>query len=81
MERNTGTTVQGNVRDNNNSNNRWFSVLFRNKLFYLTKEMLRFLWKKKLWWLTPIIVMLVLVGLLLVFGQNSILSPFVYALF
>ena len=40
-----------------------------------------FLKVRKAWWLTPIIVMLILVGALIVFGQSSALSPFIYALF
>ncbi len=45
------------------------------------KSMLRFLWKKKVWWLFPIIAMLIIVTILIIIGQNSVLSPFVYALF
>ena len=40
-----------------------------------------FLKVRKAWWLTPIIVMLILVGALIIFGQSSAVSPFVYALF
>jgi hypothetical protein len=40
-----------------------------------------FLKVRKAWWLAPIIIMLILVGILIVFGQSSALSPFVYALF
>ncbi|MDO8634209.1 MAG: DUF5989 family protein [archaeon] len=47
----------------------------------IAKDMFRFLWKKRAWWLAPIILMLVLVAVLIVFGQSSVLSPFVYALF
>lgn len=36
---------------------------------------------KKKYWLIPIIIMLVVIGALIVFGQSSALSPFVYALF
>ena len=36
---------------------------------------------RKKWWLTPIIIMMVLVGLLIIFGQSSVLSPFIYSLF
>ncbi len=39
-----------------------------------------FLKVRKKWWLLPIIVMLVLVGALIIFGQSSALSPFIYAL-
>ena len=44
-------------------------------------ELWDFLRVRKAWWLTPIIVMLVLVGILIVFGQSSAVSPFIYALF
>jgi len=40
-----------------------------------------FLKVRKAWWLTPIIIMLVLVGALIIFGQSSAVSPFIYALF
>jgi hypothetical protein len=44
-------------------------------------EIWDFLKVRKAWWLTPIIVMLILVGFLIVLGQSSALSPFIYALF
>jgi hypothetical protein len=47
----------------------------------VAKDLLRFLWKRKLWWLAPIILLLIIVVALIVFGQSSALSPFVYALF
>jgi len=40
-----------------------------------------FLKVRKVWWLTPIVIMLLLVGALIVFGQSSAVSPFIYALF
>lgn len=40
-----------------------------------------FLKIRKAWWLTPIIILLVIVGALIIFGQSSALSPFIYALF
>ena len=47
----------------------------------LLGEFWDFLKIRKAWWLVPIIIMLFLVGLLIVFGQSSALSPFIYALF
>jgi hypothetical protein len=44
-------------------------------------ELLQFLWARKLWWLTPMIVLLALFGLLVVFGQASGVAPFIYTLF
>ena len=43
------------------------------------------LWKymrvRKKYWLGPIMLVLVLLGLLIVFTQGSALAPFIYALF
>lgn len=44
-------------------------------------ELLQFLWKRKLWWLIPLIVILILFVILLVFAQGSALAPFIYTLF
>lgn len=44
-------------------------------------ELLRFLWQRKLWWLTPMVLVLLLVGILLVFAQSSAIAPFIYTLF
>jgi hypothetical protein len=44
-------------------------------------QLLSFLWKKKLWWMIPMVIVLVLFGLLLVFAQGSGLAPFIYTLF
>ena len=51
----------------------------RNKS--LPREFWDYLKVRKVWWLTPIIVMLVLVGVLIIFAQSSSVSGFVYALF
>ena len=44
-------------------------------------ELLAFLWRTKLWWLTPIVVVLVLMGLLIGFASASGVGPFIYTLF
>jgi len=49
--------------------------------FYLIKDIWSFMRERKKWWLLPIFIMLVLVGILIVVGQSSPLSPFIYALF
>ncbi len=49
--------------------------------FELIKELGQFLWQQKLWWLIPLIVVLILIGVLLVFAQATPLAPFVYTLF
>ncbi|MHA7057587.1 DUF5989 family protein [Aquimarina sp. M1] len=44
-------------------------------------EFIRFLLQQKKYWLIPIIIVLVLLGALMLFAENSVLSPFVYTLF
>lgn len=46
----------------------------------LTREFVDFLRHNKKWWLTPILVVLLLVGLLVVLTATGA-GPFVYALF
>ena len=44
-------------------------------------ELFRFLWERKLWWMIPIVVVLLLFGLLIFFTQSSAVAPFIYTLF
>lgn len=44
-------------------------------------QIFQLLAEKKAWWLVPMIVVFLLVGLFLVAFQGSSLSPFIYALF
>ena len=44
-------------------------------------ELIFFLWKRKLWWMIPMMVMLIMFALLLVFAQGSAVAPFIYTLF
>lgn len=44
-------------------------------------ELLTFLWQRKLWWLIPMILVIVLFGVLLIFAQGSAIAPFIYTLF
>ncbi|MBN1940993.1 MAG: hypothetical protein JW772_02310 [Candidatus Diapherotrites archaeon] len=48
---------------------------------YLVKDMARFFWKRRVWWLLPIILFLGIIAVLVIFGQSSVISPFVYSLF
>jgi hypothetical protein len=44
-------------------------------------EVLQFLWARKLWWLIPMVTVLLLMGLLLIFATASGVAPFIYTLF
>lgn len=53
--------------------------MLKNKPWLL--ELWDFLKVRKAWWLLPIIILLVLAGLLIILGQESALSPFIYTMF
>lgn len=44
-------------------------------------ELLSFLWKRKLWWLIPMIVVIVLFAVMLIVAEGSAVAPFIYTLF
>lgn len=44
-------------------------------------ELFQFLWMRKLWWLIPFVVALLVVGMVVLAGQASGISPFIYTLF
>jgi Family of unknown function (DUF5989) len=43
-------------------------------------ELLRFMWKVKLWWLVPMILVLLAFGVIFILGAASPLAPFIYSL-
>lgn len=49
--------------------------------FAIIKEFWEFLRVRKKWWLSPIIIMLLLLGFLIFFAQSSAVAPFIYTLF
>jgi hypothetical protein len=49
--------------------------------FGVVSELLRFLWNRKLWWLIPMVVVLMFFGLLFIFASASGIGPLIYTLF
>ncbi|MCA9370750.1 MAG: hypothetical protein KC680_02195 [Candidatus Peregrinibacteria bacterium] len=45
------------------------------------KELWAFLRIRKKWWLLPILIFIVVLGLILIFAQGSALAPFIYTVF
>lgn len=45
------------------------------------KELFGFLWKRKLWWLMPVIVVLLIIAGIILFIGSSPLAPIIYPLF
>jgi len=49
--------------------------------FGVLTEMMAYLWRRKMWWLMPLFLLLMAFGLILVFASASGLGPFIYTLF
>ena len=47
----------------------------------IAKELWQYMRVRKKWWLFPIVVFLVLLGLILILGKSSPLAPLIYPLF
>jgi len=47
----------------------------------LLKDLWGFMKERKKFWLAPIIIVLLLMGILVVFAQGSVVAPFIYTLF
>lgn len=47
----------------------------------LLKDLYGFMKTRKKFWLTPIILIMLLLGILIVFAQGSAVAPFIYTLF
>jgi len=50
-------------------------------MWELLKDIWEFLKERKKFWLAPIFIVLILLGLLVVFAQGSAIAPFIYTLF
>ena len=44
-------------------------------------EFVKFLWARRLWWLIPMVVVLLVFGILMIFATSSGIGPFIYTLF
>jgi Family of unknown function (DUF5989) len=47
----------------------------------IMNELVTFLWVRRLWWMIPMVLVLLGFGLLIIFTQSSALAPFLYPLF
>jgi hypothetical protein len=68
-----GVAGTGSGRDNR------FMQAFFNKLG-IAGELLSFLWAQKLWWMIPLVVMLLMLAALIAFASATSLGPFIYPL-
>ena len=49
--------------------------------FGIAGELLVFLWVRKIWWMFPLVLVLLFFGLIIVVGSATGVAPFIYTLF
>jgi hypothetical protein len=47
----------------------------------IVKELWDFIKVRKIWWLAPVIILLLLLGAFIFVAENSAVAPFIYAVF
>lgn len=47
----------------------------------IIRDFCRFLWQQRLWWMIPMVLVLLVFGLLILFAQSAPVAPFIYTLF
>ena len=49
--------------------------------FGIAGELLTFFWRQKMWWMIPLVAVLLFFGLLIMVGSTTGVGPFIYTLF
>lgn len=47
----------------------------------ILRQLFVFLWRARLWWLAPLLVLLLVAGVVVIVAQSSAVAPFIYTLF
>ncbi len=50
-------------------------------IFGTLRELFTYLWKRKLWWLIPFVIVLLLLSALIILGSAAGVGPFIYTIF
>jgi uncharacterized protein DUF5989 len=58
--------------------NLWQKFIRRSSVL---KDLFRFLWINRLWWMVPIVLVFLLLGILIWLTQSSAVASFIYTLF
>lgn len=49
--------------------------------FATAGQLLAFFWHRKIWWMTPLVLAILVVGVIVILGHSSVVSAFIYSLF
>ena len=58
---------------------RWFRKTFSR--LGVASALVSYFSRRKTWWMVPLVVVLLVLGVLVIFGQSSAISAFIYTIF
>ncbi|MBI5708802.1 MAG: hypothetical protein HZC42_00610 [Candidatus Eisenbacteria bacterium] len=58
---------------------RFFRNLFAR--LGIASGLLGYFWRRKIWWMVPLVLVILVLGVIVIFGQSSAVSSFIYTLF
>lgn len=58
---------------------RWFRNAFAR--VGIAGQLLSFFWHRKVWWMAPLVLVILVLGVLVIFGQSSAVTAFIYTIF
>ena len=47
----------------------------------ISGELIGFLWRRKMWWMIPMVSVMLFFGIIIVFGSSSGVGPVIYTVF
>ncbi len=47
----------------------------------LLKEFFSFCWQEKKWWLAPLLILLLVIGIFVIFASSTAIAPLIYSIF
>ena len=56
-------------------------IYLSKKQMEFLKDLFNFIWERKKWMLAPLVIILLLLGILIIIGGNSVIAPFIYSIF
>jgi len=57
------------------------AVIVNPRMWSLLKEFLQFCKQEKKWWLAPLLVLLLVLGIIVIFASSTAIAPLIYSIF
>jgi hypothetical protein len=56
-------------------------MLMLRGILSTTGELFAYLWRQRLWWLIPVVILMLLLSIFIVLGSSSGIGPLMYTIF